>query len=272
MLVEKQILIGDAAAPAQNGICGVIGGVAVEVTAGAVLALCQRRHFELQVQVIAPTVDREGDVMGQLHVHDAAFPLARCLVRQLADAVVRDAGPIAHLEGAKAREHRLAIHQNVPAVRMLHGLHLDLVAVQEVASNHNLLRRGKTVGVHRSHEAALDLHILALHDPILSVSVEAGPGCIKGNQVRVAPEVACLALGRRWRRQWLHRRRRRAQPNGLDGGTRGRKHTQEGSSCAKHDNREEGDHNTDRKVVALARDGDGQVAATWTHVLVGRLG
>mmetsp|Transcript_4563 Transcript_4563/g.13813 ORF Transcript_4563/g.13813 Transcript_4563/m.13813 type:complete len:270 (-) Transcript_4563:365-1174(-) len=269
MVVEKQVLIGDAAAPAQDSSCGVIGGVAVEVTAGAVLALCQRRHFELQVQVIAPTVDREGDVLGQLHVHDAAFPLARCLVRQLADAVVRDGGPIAHLEGAKAREHRLAIHQNVPAVRMLHGLHLDLVAVQEVASNHNLLRRGKTVGVHRSHEAALDLHILAVHDPILSVSVEAGPGFIKGHQVRVAPEVARLAPGRRWRRPRLRRWRRRGQRD--SGGTRGR-HAQEGSSCGNHDKREEGDHNTDRKVVALARDGDGQVAGTWTHVLVGRLG
>mmetsp|Transcript_135485 Transcript_135485/g.432390 ORF Transcript_135485/g.432390 Transcript_135485/m.432390 type:complete len:662 (+) Transcript_135485:361-2346(+) len=267
---EQQVVVRDASAARQDSRCGVIGRIAVEVAARAVLTSRDRRHLELQVQVVAPAVDREGDAHGQLHVHDATRPQARRLVGQLSLAVVCDGGTFANLEDAKFRQDRLAIHQDAAAVRALDGLHFDLVAVQEGAGDHNLLRRGQTVGVLRAHVAALDLNGTAVHDPVFAVSVEAGPGTIEGNQVRVTPEKTRLALRRRRRRRHDGCPRSRNESVFHYHWRRGRwcLKAQEGDSHDRHE--QEADDGT-RQIAALVGDQHGQIARAATHVLVGRL-
>mmetsp|Transcript_135479 Transcript_135479/g.432360 ORF Transcript_135479/g.432360 Transcript_135479/m.432360 type:complete len:284 (+) Transcript_135479:419-1270(+) len=194
---EQQVVVRDASAARQDSRCGVIGRIAVEVAARAVLTSRDLRHLELQVQVVAPAEDREGDAHWQVHVHDAARPLARRPVRQLADSVISDCGHIAHLVGAEFQQHGLAIHQYVAPVSMLHRLYLDGVPLQERAAHHDLLGRGQAECEGRAHVAALDLHLVVLHNPKLAVAVKARPSTIEGGNVGIAPEHALLA----WRRR-----------------------------------------------------------------------
>merc|ERR1740121_3598361 len=180
--------------PLDDRLGRVVLKISVEVAAHAILAgLCG--HLYLNVHVVAPLVHANVHAKGERHVHDALLVALWHHIGNFPPSIVAQGEALAGVGAGEGRHHRLAIDGKHSTVT---STHLDLVAMQEWTTNHNLVRRSQALGIPRTFEAALDVDCVTFDKPEVPISVEAGglalvgAALIEGNDMRIAPKRAHL--------------------------------------------------------------------------------
>mmetsp|Transcript_48152 Transcript_48152/g.138277 ORF Transcript_48152/g.138277 Transcript_48152/m.138277 type:complete len:298 (+) Transcript_48152:214-1107(+) len=197
LMPEEEVCRGDPSTDALEDLSGgVVRSIAVVIATRSVLAALQSIHVNLEIQVVVPPEHGDGNTQGHVHVQDVPRVLALSLIDEVPQLIVPDGGQPTIVSVQVVLEHDVFQHL-LPVdfddpLATQHGLDLDHVVLDEWATNHQLVGSCQAVSVLRALVAPLDVHLVALHNPELAVTIKRWSGAVKCLNVRVAPEQACL--------------------------------------------------------------------------------
>mmetsp|Transcript_68003 Transcript_68003/g.195201 ORF Transcript_68003/g.195201 Transcript_68003/m.195201 type:complete len:241 (-) Transcript_68003:459-1181(-) len=174
----------------EDSLRGVVGGVAVEVAADAVLASGRRGHGDSDIQVVGPSHDLQVP-SGEVGMHDFLLERALCIVDEFALVIVRQFDLTASARGWELLQDGLAVACDLAG---LQGPDREFVTAHESAAQHDRVGGGQAPRVGRREEAGLDGHQRALDQPVLTLGVEVREAAVESLKVRIAPQQAVLGL------------------------------------------------------------------------------
>mmetsp|Transcript_34207 Transcript_34207/g.87683 ORF Transcript_34207/g.87683 Transcript_34207/m.87683 type:complete len:353 (+) Transcript_34207:657-1715(+) len=201
---EKQLLNGHTLRAHARPHCKavVVIGNAIEVAAVPVLPW-HRRHVDLHVDVrtltrLVPPIHLKLDAHSQLHMHHVHRLASPAILQKGARAVVlrmHEARRITPLRVERLQDRQLLVLRR--PVRRGQGANAQNVVAQQGTAHGDLHGHTEAAGDGQRLVLALDLQVLAPHDPVLARRVVVRMHAIESMNVRVTEDDAVLRRQRR---------------------------------------------------------------------------